>query len=124
MLPELQGRLPIRVELNGLTKEDLYRILTEPESNLLKQNIELFKTEGCNLSFSKEAIEEIAKISFEINSTIENTGARRLYTVIEKIIEDYSFKADELKEIEITKEIVNEKVGSLLKKIDLKQFIL
>eukprot|EP01080_Neovahlkampfia_damariscottae_P005948 gene5948-9777_t len=124
MLPELQGRLPIRVELQGLSKDDLYRILTEPEANLLKQNIELFKTEGCDLSFTKEAIEEIARISFEINSTIENTGARRLYTVVEKIIEDYSFNADELEKIEITKEIVNEKVGSLLNKIDLKQFIL
>jgi ATP-dependent HslUV protease ATP-binding subunit HslU len=110
--------------LKGLTKEDLFRILTEPESNLLKQNIELLKTEGCELSFTNDAIEEIARVSFEINSTIENTGARRLHTVVEKVIEDYSFIADELDKIEITKEIVQEKVGSLLKKTDLKQFIL
>jgi len=93
LLAELQGRLPVRVNLKGLTEEDLYRILTEPETNLIKQQQELMKTENVELEFTDEAIREIAKIAAEVNKMIENIGARRLHTVIERIVEDLSFNA-------------------------------
>jgi ATP-dependent HslUV protease ATP-binding subunit HslU len=126
MLAELQGRLPIRVELKGLTEEDLVRILKEPEHNILKQNIELLKTEDVDLYFSEESIKELASVGAEINSTIENIGARRLLTVVEKVLEDISFNAPNLKgqRVEITKQLIREKVGDLLKKADLSKFVL
>eukprot|EP00899_Mesostigma_viride_P024383 jgi/Mesvir1/5129/Mv15281-RA.2 len=93
MLAELQGRLPIRVELQGLTRNDLYRILTEPEMNMIKQQRALLKTEDVELVFTDCAIQEIASITAEVNRTVENMGARRLYTVIEKVLEDVSFNA-------------------------------
>lgn len=126
MLAELQGRLPIRVELQGLTEEDLYRILTEPVSNLLQQNIELLATEEVKLSFDPEAVKEIARVAAEINSTVENIGARRLHTVVEKILEDISFNAPDMKgqEVTITKEDVIERVTPLLRKSDLSKFVL
>lgn len=126
MLAELQGRLPIRVELKGLTENDLYRILTEPENNLLRQNIELLKTEKVNLSFEDAAIKEIAAVSFEVNSTVENIGARRLITIVEKLLEDVSFNAPDYagKDVVIKKEDVRKNVGELVKKADLSKFVL
>jgi ATP-dependent HslUV protease ATP-binding subunit HslU len=127
LLAELQGRLPIRVELKGLTEKDLHRILTEPVTNLIKQQVELIKTENVHLEFTQEAIKEIAKVAAEINQTIENIGARRLHTVLEKVVEEISFDACEMKpgsKIIITKEIVTERVGNMLKQTDLSKFIL
>lgn len=126
MLAELQGRLPIRVELKGLTEKDLYRVLTEPETNILKQNIALLETEGVELEFTAEGINEIAKVAAEVNTTIENIGARRLITIVEKILEDISFNAPNMKgqKMVITEKEVQQHVGVLLKRADLKKFIL
>ena len=93
MLPELQGRLPIRVELRALTKEDFERILTEPEASLIKQYTALMATENVTLEFTKTAIAEIAKISADVNASVENIGARRLHTVMERLLDDISFTA-------------------------------
>lgn len=126
LLPELQGRLPIRVELKPLRKEDFYRILTEPEGNLILQYKELLKTENFTLEFTDDAVREIAALAAEINENVENIGARRLHTILEKLLEDVSFTAsDRSGQTEtITKEIVREKVGSLAKSSDLSKFIL
>lgn len=126
LLPELQGRLPIRVELKSLTKEDLVRILVEPESSLIKQYIALLKTEGVDLKFTDEAINEIAEVSAEINTSVENIGARRLHTVMEKLLEEISFLADEFhgKEFVIDKSYVEKQVSVLAKDVDLSRFIL
>ena len=126
LLPELQGRLPIRVELNALTKDDFIKILNEPENSLIKQYKALLKTEDVHLDFGKDAINEIAKVSTEINSNIENIGARRLHTVLEKLIENISFNATESKgkKIKITEKQVKDEVGKLAKNIDLSKFIL
>ena len=125
LLPELQGRLPIRVELKPLRKEDFYRILTEPEGNLILQYKELLKTENFTLEFTDDAVREIAALAAEINENVENIGARRLHTILEKLLEDVSFTAsDRSGQTEtITKEIVREKVGSLAKSSDLSKFI-
>jgi len=127
MLPELQGRLPIRVELNGLTEEDLYKILTEPEVNLVRQQIELIKTEGVVLSFQDEALREIAKTAALLNRTVENIGARRLHTVLERIMEEISFQAAELEdnaEVVVTKELVQERLSDVFTTSDLSKYIL
>jgi len=127
MLPELQGRLPIRVELNGLTEEDLYKILTEPEANLVTQQIELIKTEGVSLAFNDDALREIAKLAAHLNRTVENIGARRLHTVIERIMEEISFQAaemDEGEEITVTKCLVKERLSDILITSDLSKYIL
>lgn len=126
LLPELQGRLPIRVELKSLSKDDLVRILTEPESSLVKQYIELLKTEDVELVFEDDAIAEIAEVSEKINETVENIGARRLHTVMEKLLEDVSFDADKYhgKKFIINSSYVNTKVGNLVQNIDLSKFIL
>ncbi|KAJ0410536.1 hypothetical protein ATCC90586_008343 [Pythium insidiosum] len=127
LLAELQGRLPIRVELKGLTEQDLYRILTEPVTNLIKQQIELIKTEDVHLEFTDDAIREIARVAAEINKTVENIGARRLHTVLEKVVEDISFDSCEMAPgatVTVTKEFVAERVGNLMKKTDLSKFIL
>lgn len=126
LLPELQGRLPIRVELRSLSKNDLVRILKEPESSLIKQYIELLKTENVDLNFEDDAIEEIAKISEKINETVENIGARRLHTVMEKLLEDISFDADKYygKKFVIDSSYVKNKVGNLVQNMDLSKFIL
>jgi|UniRef100_K3WIF2 ATP-dependent HslUV protease ATP-binding subunit HslU len=127
LLAELQGRLPIRVELKGLTESDLYRILTEPVTNLIKQQIELIKTEDVHLEFTEEAVREIARVASEINKTIENIGARRLHTVLEKVVEDISFDSSDMapgSTVTITKDFVTERVGKLLQKTDLSKFIL
>eukprot|EP01062_Namystynia_karyoxenos_P075249 TRINITY_DN7246_c1_g2_i1.p1 TRINITY_DN7246_c1_g2~~TRINITY_DN7246_c1_g2_i1.p1 ORF type:complete len:501 (+),score=211.71 TRINITY_DN7246_c1_g2_i1:94-1596(+) len=126
MLAELQGRLPIRVELKALTEKDFYRILTEPEHNLIKQNVELMKTEGVDLVFQDEAIMEIAKIATEVNRSVQNIGARRLITVIERVVDDVSFRGPELKDsiVTIDREYVQGQVKAMLEKVDLQKFLL
>lgn len=126
LLPELQGRLPIRVELKALSKDDFIRILTEPEANLILQSVEMLKTEGVTLDFKKDAIQAIAELAAKINEEIENIGARRLHTILEKLLEDVSFTGPDLagETFTITKKYVEEKVSSLAKNQDLSRFIL
>jgi len=127
MLPELQGRLPILVELNGLTEDDLYKILTEPVANLVQQQIELVKTEDVVLRFEDDAIREIAKTAALLNRTIENIGARRLHTVMERIMEEISFQAAEMEEgfeVVVTKEMVKDRLSDVLATSDLSRYIL
>ena len=126
LIPEMQGRFPIRVELKSLTKDDFIRILTEPDNALIKQYIELLKTEDVILDFNKEAIEEIAEIAFLINSRNENIGARRLHTVMERLLEEVSFSADEIsgQTIKITAIYVRERLGDIIKDEDLSRYIL
>jgi ATP-dependent HslUV protease ATP-binding subunit HslU len=126
LLPELQGRLPIRVELAPLKRDDLRRILTEPEASLIKQYIALMNTEGVNLAFTDDAIDAIADIAVLVNSTVENIGARRLQTVMERILDDVSFRASDLggQTVTIDAAYVNEHVGDLAKNADLSRFIL
>ncbi|MBL9029717.1 MAG: ATP-dependent protease ATPase subunit HslU [Caedimonas sp.] len=126
LLPELQGRLPIRVELDALTKEDFVRILTEPEANLIKQYQALIGTEEVKLEFTDDAIAEMASLSAEINQNVENIGARRLHTVVEKLLEDISFNASDCpgKTISIDAEYVRSTVSELAKNTDLSKFIL
>ena len=126
LLPELQGRLPIRVELNALTSEDFIRILREPDNSLIKQYNALLKTENVTLEFSKDGIEMIAKLATEINATIENIGARRLYTIIERVLDDISFTATDRggEKIIIDANYVTKNLGELVKDTDLSKFIL
>ena len=126
LLPELQGRLPIRVELRALTEEDFVRILTEPEASLIKQYIALMATEDFTLDFTEEAINQLAKLAAEINGTVENIGARRLHTVMEKLLEEISFSAADRsgETVTIDADMVNNRVGDLLKAGDLTKFIL
>ncbi len=126
LLAELQGRLPIRVELRALTVEDFKRILKETEASLITQYEALIGTEGVRLSFEDEAIDEIARLSFEVNESIENIGARRLHTVMEKLLEEISFTASDRsgEEILITADYVRENVEELAKSTDLSKFIL
>ena len=126
LLPELQGRLPIRVEMTSLTKEDLIKILVEPEASLIKQYTTLIATEKVNLTFSKEAIEEIAHHALNFNIEIEDIGARRLHTILEHLLEDISFRASDMKEkkILIDREFVNKGLEGLIKNRDLAKFIL
>ncbi|MBE7635815.1 ATP-dependent protease ATPase subunit HslU [Sneathiella sp. P13V-1] len=126
LLPELQGRLPIRVELTALTEEDFKRILTEPQASLLKQYVALMETEGVKLTFTEDAIEEIAKISAEVNASVENIGARRLHTILEKVLEEVSFSATDASGAEITVNAayVKQHLGDLTTNTDLSKFIL
>ena len=126
LLPELQGRLPIRVELNALTSDDFIRILEEPDNSLIKQSIALLETEKVNLKFTRDGIETIAKLATEINSSIENIGARRLHTVIEKVLDDISFTATDRggETVIIDKNYVTKNLGELVKDTDLSKFIL
>ena len=126
LLPELQGRLPNRVELKALGKEDFVRILKEPENNLIKQYVELISTEGVILNFSEEAISEVALIATRVNDEVENIGARRLHTILEKILEDISFSASDKKsdKIDIDKKYVVDQIGDIYKDTDLTKFIL
>jgi ATP-dependent HslUV protease ATP-binding subunit HslU len=127
LLPELQGRLPIRVELKGLDRDDLCRILTEPQASLITQYKALLATEGIELDFLPEAIEEIALLAEQINSTVENIGARRLHTILERLLEEVSFTASDQPSgtaIAIDADYVRERVGSLAKDHDLSRFIL
>lgn len=126
LLPELQGRLPIRVVLKALSRDDFIRILVEPESSLVKQYIALLKTEGVTIEFSEKTIGSIADLAVEMNNTVENIGARRLHTIMEKLLEDISFRATDMrdKKIEITAEMLEEKLRPLLEDNDLSRFIL
>jgi ATP-dependent HslUV protease ATP-binding subunit HslU len=126
MLPELQGRLPIRVELSALSEADLKRILVEPEASLIKQYVGLLATEGVSLDFTDDAIDALAKLAADVNASVENIGARRLQTVMEKLVEDISFTASDRsgQEITIDADYVAEHVGALAKNADLSKFIL
>ena len=126
LLPELQGRLPNRVELSPLIRDDFIRILKEPENNLLKQYVELISSEGVELSFKEDAISEIAQIAAKVNEEIENIGARRLHTILEKVLEEISFSASDkrFKKISIDKSYVIKQIGDVYKDIDLTKFIL
>ncbi len=126
LLPELQGRLPIRVELSSLSRDDFKRILTEPEHSLLKQYTALLRTEGVNLSFSEDAVDALASLAFDINDRVENIGARRLATVIEKLLEEISFTATDRSgdAVVVDAAYVNERVAPLAAKGDLSRFIL
>ncbi len=126
LLPELQGRLPIRVELEALTSKDFKRILKEPDFSLIKQYVALLKTENVELEFSEDGIDTIANIASEVNSTVENIGARRLHTIIEKILDEISFTATDRsgEKIIINKEYINKNLDNLVKDTDLSKFIL
>jgi len=126
LIPELQGRFPIRVELDSLGKEEFIRILTEPKNALIKQYKALLKTEGIDIEFTEEAIANIAEIAAHVNDRTENIGARRLHTVMERLLDDISFEAPTLesKEIIIDAEYVNKKLGDLVKDEDLSRYIL
>ena len=126
LLPELQGRLPIRVELSALNEKDFIRILKEPDNSLIKQYKALLKTENVDLEFKDDGIEMLAKISTEVNSSIENIGARRLHTIIEKVLDDISFNATDKagEKIVVDKEFVQKNLGNLVKDTDLSKFIL
>ena len=126
LLPELQGRLPNRVELSALNKEDFIRILKEPENNLIRQYEELIATEGVNLKFSENAISEIAKIATQVNDEVENIGARRLHTILEKVLDEISFSASDKNEgqIKIDDKYVIKQIGEIYKNNDLSKFIL
>ncbi|MBU2648307.1 ATP-dependent protease ATPase subunit HslU [bacterium] len=126
LIPELQGRFPIRVELDSLSKEDFVRILTEPKNSLVRQYVELLKTEGVTLEFKDEAIEELAKISSEVNEQTENIGARRLHAILEKLLDEISFNAPELsgQTIVLTRQYVQERLTDIAKDQDLSRYIL
>lgn len=126
LLPELQGRLPIRVELSALTKEDFVRILTETEASLIKQSVALMGTEEVTLTFTEDAIDAIADLAVAINASVENIGARRLQTVIERTLDDISFTATDRsgEAITINAEFVHNQIGDLAKNADLSRYIL
>ncbi|KAL3943975.1 MAG: hypothetical protein SGBAC_001969 [Bacillariaceae sp.] len=127
ILPELQGRLPIRVELAGLTEDDLYKILTEPVANLLRQQRELIGAEGVELEFEDDAVREIARMAAQLNKSVENIGARRLHTVLERIMEAISFEAAEMEagsKVVVDKALVEERLKEVTMKADVSKYIL
>jgi len=126
LLPELQGRLPIRVELKALTRDDLRRILTEPEANLIRQHQALMQTEGVALDFTPDAVDAIADAAVQVNNAVENIGARRLQTILEKVVEDISFAAADRdgQTVVIDAAYVRDRIGELAKDADLSRFIL
>lgn len=127
LIPELQGRFPIRVELESLSVEDFKRILTEPQSSLIKQYSALLETEGIKLEFTENAIEELAQVAFDVNSNTENIGARRLHTIVEKVLEELSFEASELPEdytVTINREYIQHRLGDVVRNQDLSRYIL
>ena len=126
MIPELQGRFPIRVELGDLKAEDFVRILTEPKGALLKQYTALLETEGIRVTFTETAIQEIAKLAADVNQGTENIGARRLHTILERLLEELSFEAPDitLEEVQVTPEYVRERLGDVVGNRDLSQYIL
>ncbi|MED1917382.1 ATP-dependent protease ATPase subunit HslU [Brevibacillus sp. DP1.3A] len=126
LIPELQGRFPIRVELTSLRVEDFVRILTEPKNALLKQYVALLETEGVRVEFTPEAIQELARLAAEVNQSTDNIGARRLHTILEKLLEDLSFEAPEihLEVVQITPDYVKQKLGTIVGNKDLSQYIL
>ncbi|WCN10866.1 ATP-dependent protease ATPase subunit HslU [Marinomonas mediterranea] len=127
LIPELQGRLPIRVELDALTVEDFKRILVEPSASLTKQYVALAKTENIDINFTDEGITRIAEIACQVNETVENIGARRLHTVLERLLEEVSYSASDMpddQQVNITAEYVDEQLGEVVKDEDLSQYIL
>ena len=126
LLPELQGRLPIRVELNALTEDDFKRILKEPDNSLIKQYVALLKTENVHLEFTDDCIDTLAKVSAEVNASVENIGARRLHTLLEKVLDEISFTASDRsgEKITIDKKYIENNLGELTKDTDLSKFIL
>ncbi|QDT96312.1 ATP-dependent protease ATPase subunit HslU [Gimesia aquarii] len=126
LMPELQGRFPIRVELQELTRDDFLRILTEPTSSITMQYQELLKTEGVKIKFEKDGLEELAKIAFQVNQTTQNIGARRLHTILERLLEEVSFEAPDLKtkKITIDASYVQQKLHAIVEDEDLSKFIL
>ena len=126
LIPELQGRFPLRVELNDLTANDFYRILTEPQNALTMQYRELLKTEGVEITFEDAAIRRLSEIAFKVNASHDNIGARRLFTIMERLLEELSFTADELsgQHISITEAYVDERLGEIVEDQDLSRFLL
>ena len=126
LLPELQGRLPIRVELNALTEDDFKRILREPDNSLIKQYVAFLKTENVHLEFTEDCIDILAKVSAEVNASVENIGARRLHTLLEKVLDEISFTASDRsgERIVIDKKYIEKNLGELAKDTDLSKFIL
>jgi len=126
LIPELQGRFPIRVELDSLTKDDFVRILTEPKNSLVRQYVELMKTESIEIEFQDDAIDELAALASEVNEKTENIGARRLHAILEKLLDDVSFNAPELadQKIVLTRQYVKERLSDIAKDQDLSRFIL
>ncbi len=126
LLPELQGRLPIRVELDALNENDFKRILKEPDNSLIKQYVELLKTENVKLEFTEDGIDMLASISAEVNASVENIGARRLHTIIEKVLDNISFNATDKagETVVVNKKYVQDNLGNLVKDTDLSKFIL
>ncbi|AFM01404.1 ATP-dependent protease HslVU, ATPase subunit [Desulfitobacterium dehalogenans ATCC 51507] len=127
LIPELQGRFPIRVELESLSIEDFKRILTEPQSSLIKQYSALLETEGIKVEFTENAIDELAKVAYEVNSNTENIGARRLHTIVERVLEELSFEASELPEdytVTINREYIQHRLGNIVRNQDLSRYIL
>ena len=126
LMPELQGRFPIRVELLDLTRDDFLRILTEPENALTRQYVSLLGTEDLEVSFTQDGIDELARIAFEVNRTTQNIGARRLHTILERVVEEVSFdgpdRAD--KRVVIDRAFVSDRLSPILKKEDLSRYIL
>ena len=126
LIPELQGRFPIRVELQSLTMDDFIRILTEPKSSLVKQYTALLETEGVQLEFTRDALEEIARFAFRVNEGTENIGARRLHTIMERVLDEISFSAPERKgeHIKIDADYVRQTLADIVKDQDLSRYIL
>ena len=126
LIPELQGRLPIRVELDALRAEDFVRILTEPDASLTEQYVALIKTEGVDVEFTEDGVEKIAEVAFEVNQRTENIGARRLHTVLERLFDTISYEAPDMsgKKISIDAKYVDEYLGELVEDEDLSRYIL
>jgi ATP-dependent HslUV protease ATP-binding subunit HslU len=126
LMPELQGRFPIRVELDNLSSDDFRRILTEPENSLAKQYVALLATEGVELVFTDDAIVALAEYAFEVNQRTQNIGARRLHTILERVLEELSFEASEIKlgRVEINRAYVSERLQSVVDDEDLSNYIL
>ncbi len=126
LIPELQGRFPLRVELGALGEEDFVRILTEPENSLIRQYTELMKTEGVELEFTSEGVAEIARIAAHVNEETENIGARRLHTVMERLLEAVSFEASDIApaSVKVTGDYVREQLAEVVKDLDLTRYIL
>jgi len=126
LIPELQGRFPIRVELQSLTMEDFVRILTEPKLSLVKQSTALLETEGLKLEFTEEALGEIARFAFRVNEGTENIGARRLHTILERVLDEISFNAPEMKgtDVKVDGDYVRKMLADIVKDQDLSRYIL
>jgi ATP-dependent HslUV protease ATP-binding subunit HslU len=126
LMPELQGRFPIRVELTDLTRDDFLRILIEPQNSLVRQYSELLRTEGVDLQFTRDGIEALAELAFDLNRSTQNIGARRLHTIIERVVEDVSFEGPDLqnKTVTIDGKVVRDKIGGIMQKEDLSKYIL